>query len=100
MLDCEKIEAARELLAGGRTMSAAARTLGIPRSTLVGTLQREGKTLQGRGMDKIVECYRRRSFRANWPMFDLFLLVRLLFEPPTDPNLPPILFLVVVEGGY
>jgi DNA invertase Pin-like site-specific DNA recombinase len=44
VLDCEKIEAARELLAGGRTMSAAARTLGIPRSTLVGTLQREGKT--------------------------------------------------------
>jgi DNA invertase Pin-like site-specific DNA recombinase len=40
-LDCEKIEAARELLAGGRSMSAAARTLGIPRSTLVSTLQRE-----------------------------------------------------------
>jgi DNA invertase Pin-like site-specific DNA recombinase len=40
VLDHEKIEAARELLAGGRTMSAAARTLGIPRSTLVSSLQR------------------------------------------------------------
>lgn len=41
VMDCEKIGAARELLAGGRTMSATARTLGIPRSTLVSTLQRE-----------------------------------------------------------
>ncbi len=44
-LDVEKIEAAKELLAGGRTVSAAART-GIPRSTLVGTLQRESEVLQ------------------------------------------------------
>ena len=45
-LDGEKIEAAKELLAGGRTVSAAARTLGIPRSTLVSTLQRESEVLQ------------------------------------------------------
>ncbi len=43
VLDYEKIEAAKELLAGGRTMSETARTLGIPRSTLVGALQRESK---------------------------------------------------------
>jgi len=45
-LDVEKIETAKELLAGGRTVSAAARTLGIPRSTLVSTLQRESEVLQ------------------------------------------------------
>lgn len=44
-LDVEKIEAAKELLAGGRTVSAAAQTLGIPRSALVGTLQRESEVL-------------------------------------------------------
>lgn len=41
MLDQEKIEAARELLAGGRSMSVAARALGVPRSTLVDALKRE-----------------------------------------------------------
>ncbi len=46
MLDVEKIDDAKELLAGGRTVSAAARTLGIPRSTLVSTLQRESEVLQ------------------------------------------------------
>lgn len=40
VLDQEKIEAARELLAGGRTMSMAARALGLPRSTLVDALKR------------------------------------------------------------
>jgi DNA invertase Pin-like site-specific DNA recombinase len=39
-LDQEKIEAARELLAGGRPMSVTARTLGVPRSTLVDALKR------------------------------------------------------------
>lgn len=41
VLNQEKIEAARELLAGGRTVSAAARALGIPRSTLVDALKRD-----------------------------------------------------------
>ena len=40
VLDQEKIEAARELLAGGRTVSMAARALGLPRSTLVDALKR------------------------------------------------------------
>jgi DNA invertase Pin-like site-specific DNA recombinase len=41
VLDQEKIEAARELLAGGRPVSVAARALGVPRSTLVDALKRE-----------------------------------------------------------
>jgi DNA invertase Pin-like site-specific DNA recombinase len=41
VLDHEKIEAARELLAGGRSMSVAARALRVPRSTLVDALKRE-----------------------------------------------------------
>jgi DNA invertase Pin-like site-specific DNA recombinase len=41
MLNQEKIEAARELFAGGRSMSVAARALGVPRSTLVDALKRE-----------------------------------------------------------
>jgi DNA invertase Pin-like site-specific DNA recombinase len=40
VLNYEKIEAARELLSGGRTVSAAARALGVPRSTLVDALKR------------------------------------------------------------
>lgn len=46
VLDYEKIESARELLAGGRTMSATARILGIPRSTLVDALKREYTSIQ------------------------------------------------------
>jgi DNA invertase Pin-like site-specific DNA recombinase len=42
-LNQEKIAAARELLAGGRPMSVAARALGVPRSTLVDSLKREFK---------------------------------------------------------
>jgi DNA invertase Pin-like site-specific DNA recombinase len=41
VLDHEKIEAARELLAGGRSISVAARALSVPRSTLVDALKRE-----------------------------------------------------------
>lgn len=41
VLDQEKIEAARELLVGGRSISVAARALGVPRSTLVDALKRE-----------------------------------------------------------
>jgi DNA invertase Pin-like site-specific DNA recombinase len=37
----EKIEAAQELLNGGRTVSAAARALGVPRSTLADALKRK-----------------------------------------------------------
>jgi len=43
VIDQEKIEAARELLAGGRSMSVAARALGVPRSTLVDALNRVSK---------------------------------------------------------
>lgn len=39
-LDAERIGAARALLAGGMTPSAAARSLGVPRSTLVDSLLR------------------------------------------------------------
>jgi DNA invertase Pin-like site-specific DNA recombinase len=39
-LDDEKIEAARALLANGMTLSAAARSVGVPRSTLVDSLNR------------------------------------------------------------
>lgn len=40
VIDIEKIEAARELIEGGRTVSVAARALGVPRSTLVDSLKR------------------------------------------------------------
>lgn len=39
-LSQEKIKAARELIANGRTVSAAARAIGVPRSTLVDALKR------------------------------------------------------------
>ncbi len=39
-LDAERIDAARSLLAGGMSPSAAARSLGVPRSTLVDALRR------------------------------------------------------------
>jgi len=39
-LSQEKVEVARELIANGRTVSAAARAIGVPRSTLVDTLKR------------------------------------------------------------
>lgn len=39
-LNQDKIEAARELIVNGRTMSAAARAIGVPRSTLVDSLKR------------------------------------------------------------
>ncbi len=39
-LSQEKIEVARELIANGQTISAAARAIGVPRSTLVDTLKR------------------------------------------------------------
>jgi DNA invertase Pin-like site-specific DNA recombinase len=45
VIDQEKIEAARELLAGGRSISVAARALGVPRSTLVDALKRECKDI-------------------------------------------------------
>ena len=41
-LDAEKIDAAKALLASGTTVTATARTLGIPRSTLVDSLGRTG----------------------------------------------------------
>lgn len=40
VLDQEKTDAARTLLAEGRTMSATARALGVPRSTLADALKR------------------------------------------------------------
>jgi len=39
-LDAERIEAARTLIDKGATVSAAARALGVPRSTLAGALKR------------------------------------------------------------
>ena len=42
-LDSEKMEAALTLLAGGMTVTAAARSIGVPRSTLVDSLNRAGK---------------------------------------------------------
>lgn len=39
-LDAERVEAARQLLSGGMTPTAAARSLGVPRSTLVESLRR------------------------------------------------------------
>jgi DNA invertase Pin-like site-specific DNA recombinase len=39
-LDDERIDAARSLLANGLTVSAAARSVGVPRSTLVDSLRR------------------------------------------------------------
>jgi len=39
-MDDEKIEAATSLLATGLTMSAAARSVGVARSTLVDSLRR------------------------------------------------------------
>ena len=39
-LDDERIEAAQALLQGGKTVSAAARAVGVPRSTLVDSLRR------------------------------------------------------------
>lgn len=43
-LDSERIDAARSLLAGGMSPSAAARSLGVPRSTLVDSLRRMEKS--------------------------------------------------------
>ncbi len=40
-LDDERVAAARALLTGGLTVSAAARSIGVPRSTLVDSLARE-----------------------------------------------------------
>ncbi len=40
-LDAERVAAARALLAGGLTVSASARSIGVPRSTLVDSLARE-----------------------------------------------------------
>jgi len=40
VLTQEKIEAAQELITNGRTVSAAARAIGVPRSTLVDSLKR------------------------------------------------------------
>lgn len=42
-LDTEKMEAALALLASGMTVTAAARSIGVPRSTLVDSLNRAGK---------------------------------------------------------
>jgi DNA invertase Pin-like site-specific DNA recombinase len=39
-LDAERIDAARSLIASGLTVSAAARSVGAPRSTLVDSLRR------------------------------------------------------------
>lgn len=39
-LDAERVEAAKSLLAGGMTPSAAARSLGVARSTLIDSLKR------------------------------------------------------------
>lgn len=41
-LDAERIAAARALIAGGMTPSGAARSIDVPRSTLVDALRREG----------------------------------------------------------
>lgn len=43
-LDTERIDAARSLLAGGMSPAAAARSLGVPRSTLVDSLRRSEGT--------------------------------------------------------
>jgi DNA invertase Pin-like site-specific DNA recombinase len=40
-LDAERIDAARSLMANGLTVSAAARSVGVPRSTLVDSLRRD-----------------------------------------------------------
>lgn len=41
-LDAEKLDAAQALLASGMTVTAAARSIGVPRSTLVDSLSRAG----------------------------------------------------------
>lgn len=45
-LDAERVAAAQALLASGLTVSAAARSIGVPRSTLVDSLARDPSTSQ------------------------------------------------------
>jgi DNA invertase Pin-like site-specific DNA recombinase len=47
-LDDEKIEAANSLLETGMTVSAAARSVGVPRSTLVDSLERSTPSTEKR----------------------------------------------------
>lgn len=51
-LDTEKTDAATALIATGMTVSAAARSVGVPRSTLVDTLGRKSIVLEAKNTEK------------------------------------------------